>query len=74
VADRQGVPGRGGVLAADQGGQEGGQALAVEGGVVAGDRQAGSARPGHHPDRGLGGQVEVGQQLGGVEGVAVDGQ
>ena len=60
-------------LGPDQGGQEPDQALAVEGGVVAGDRHAGPARPGHQPDRRLGGQVETGHQLGGFERVAVDG-
>jgi hypothetical protein len=58
----------------DQGGHEGDQALAVEGGVVAGDRDPGPARPGQYPDGGLGGQVEMSHQLRGVEGVAVDGQ
>ena len=62
------------VLGADQGGQEGDQAQAVEGGVVAGDRQPGPARPGHHPEGGLGGQVEAGDQVGGGERVVVDDQ
>ena len=61
-------------LGADQGGQEGDQAEAVEGGVVAGDRQAGPVRPGHHPEGRLGGQVEAGDQVGGGERVVVDDQ
>ena len=62
------------VLGADHGGQEGDQAQAIEGGVVAGDRQAGPARPGHHPEGRLGGQVEAGDQVGGGERVVVDDQ
>jgi hypothetical protein len=58
-------------LGTDQGGQEGGQAQTVERGVVAGDRQPGPARPGHHPERGLGRQVEAGDQFGGGERVAI---
>jgi hypothetical protein len=58
----------------DQGGEQGDQAEAVEGGVVTGDGHAPAAGPGHDPERGLGGQVEAVEQGGGVERVAVDDQ
>jgi hypothetical protein len=52
------------VRAPDHAGEEGDQAEAVEGGVVAGDRQAQAARPGDHPERRVGGQVEAVDQGG----------
>ena len=58
----------------DQAREQGDQAEAVEGGVVAGDRQAGAGRADHDPEGGLGGQVEAVEQVGGGEGVAVDDQ
>src|SRR5215211_7599028 len=60
------------VLGPDQVRQQGDQAEAVEGGVVAGDRQPGAARPGDHPDRRAGGQVEAGDQVEGGDRVVVD--
>ena len=56
------------------GGQEGDQAAAVEGGVVAGHGQAAALRPGDDAERGLDGQVEAVEQGGGVPRVAVGDQ
>jgi hypothetical protein len=67
-------PGHAAIGASHQGGEERQQAEAVEGGVVAGDRQAPAARSHDHPQRRLGGQVEAVDEGGGVEGVAVDDQ
>jgi hypothetical protein len=58
-------------LGPDQGGQEGDQAPTVERGVVAGDRQPGSARPGDHSERRPDSQVEAGDQFGDGERVAI---
>jgi hypothetical protein len=60
------------VRAPDHGRQQGEQAEAVEGGMVAGNGQAAAARPGHQPQRGLGRQVEAVGQGGGGQGFAVD--
>jgi hypothetical protein len=57
-----------------QGGEQGDQAAAVEGGVVAGHRQPVALRSDHDPERGLGGQVEAVDEGGGVQRVAVGDQ
>ena len=58
----------------DQGREQGEQAEAVEGGVVAGHGQAMAARPDHDPQGRLGREVEAADQGGGVQGFAVDDQ
>jgi hypothetical protein len=68
------VPGHVAVGVAHQGGEERQQAEAVEGGMVAGDGQTPAARPGDHPQRRLGGQVEAVDEGRGVQGVAIDDQ
>jgi hypothetical protein len=62
------------VLTAGQGGQEGDQAAAVEGGVVTGHGQAAALRPDDDAQRRLDGQVEAAEQGGGVQRVAVGDQ
>jgi hypothetical protein len=57
-----------------QGREQGDQAEAVEGGVVAGDGQAGAGRADHDPQWGLSGQVEAVEQGLGVQRVSVDDQ
>jgi hypothetical protein len=57
-----------------QGGEEGNQAAAVEGGVVAGHGQPVALRSDHDPERRLGGQVEAVEEGGGVQRVAVGDQ
>jgi hypothetical protein len=60
------------VRAPDQGREQGEEAEAVEGGVVAGHGQAAALGADHDPQRRLGGQVEAADQGGGGQRLAVD--